>query len=887
MRIADRSRPVRSRASLDGTWAFWPDVAGALPSGPGAPFVSASDRERALGAARTARVPAPWQAQFEELRGWAGTAWYERRFAVPDVPPGGGVHLGFGAVDYFATVWVNGRLAGEHEGGYLPFWLDASELVRPGRPNTVTVRAIDVGADQEDPPFPFSEIPHGKQSWYGPIGGIWQSVCVEGRGPAFVQSVRIVADPASGDVSTTLAVGGSSTGRAIAWRILDRDAAAVAAGILQPGVRSFRTRVATANSWSPDSPYLYRLELEMRDGRVLVDRFTERFGFRSVGVADGRVVLNDEPVYLLGALDQDYWMPDISTAGSDAAIEEQMRRAKELGLNLLRCHIKIPEPRYLAAADRAGILTWCEVPSWRRLTADAERRVRDTFEGMVRRDFNHPSLIIRSVVNEDWGTDLAAEATDRAWLGDTFRWAKALDPTRLVVDNSACPPNFHVESDLNDYHVYRAVPEQTDSWRRWTTRFVSHPDATYSPHGDAIVHGSEPLVLSEFGLWGLPDVDGLLDETGREPWWFGTGGDDGDSIVRPAGVRERFEAWGLGRVFGSFAAFARSSQEHAFEGLKLQIEDLRSHAEIAGYVVTEFTDVHWEANGLLDMRRGVKAFHDRFGSINAPDVVLIRPDRRRYRSRETVVADVHAVTRAGLADVEIGWGVDGFDLSGTVTSGGHITFTAPDVTRPTRTAVRAAPARGGSDGRANEAPIWLFPAEATARGSEVVVTDRWKEAGRVLEAGRRVLIVGATTDALPTGSTIVLEPLEADEDEGVQAVYRDGWMLSTGMGWLSPVLGDGLAVGPALGLAFEGLAPRFLLAGYTSAEHLDVLAGHHLGWLHRVRASVAAFAHGGGAGIICTLPLLDVDGTDPLATALLDRMVEIASAPGFAPRRRL
>ncbi|HYZ46635.1 MAG TPA: hypothetical protein VE712_03120, partial [Actinomycetota bacterium] len=183
-----------SRASLDGPWAFWPDLERRLPTGPGAPFVTPEERDAALGSPRIAHVPGPWQAQFEDLRSWAGTAWYERHFAVPAEWLRGRVRLCFGAVDYFTTVWINARLAGEHEGGYLPFKFDVTDLLRRDQANTVTLRVLDVGPHQEDGPFPFSQIPHGKQSWYGPIGGPWQPVRLEGRGDVLIDAVRIDAE---------------------------------------------------------------------------------------------------------------------------------------------------------------------------------------------------------------------------------------------------------------------------------------------------------------------------------------------------------------------------------------------------------------------------------------------------------------------------------------------------------------------------------------------------------------------------------------------------------------------------------------------------------------------------------------------------------------------
>ena len=160
------------RISLDGAWDFQVDSGDGLDA--------SQIREW-----RSAVVPMPWQAQFEDLRQISGAAWYRRHF---EVDPGllgstaaGAAVLHFGAVDYQATVWLNGERVGEHEGGYLPFEFDVVDLLREGD-NELLVRVVDATDDRDlYPDFPFSEVPHGKQSWYGPIGGIWQSVWLELR----------------------------------------------------------------------------------------------------------------------------------------------------------------------------------------------------------------------------------------------------------------------------------------------------------------------------------------------------------------------------------------------------------------------------------------------------------------------------------------------------------------------------------------------------------------------------------------------------------------------------------------------------------------------------------------------------------------------------------
>ena len=159
---------MRQTISLDGAWTF---------------------RHASDSTDRTAIVPGPWQAQFADLRDVSGRATYRRNFAVPDLA-GREAVLRFGAVSYLAEVLVNGTTIGQHEGGYLPFdCVIPASLLRPV--NEVEVRCLlPDGASDPD----FAEIPHGKQSWYGPIGGIWQSVALELRDPCHLVHCAIDAD---------------------------------------------------------------------------------------------------------------------------------------------------------------------------------------------------------------------------------------------------------------------------------------------------------------------------------------------------------------------------------------------------------------------------------------------------------------------------------------------------------------------------------------------------------------------------------------------------------------------------------------------------------------------------------------------------------------------
>src|SRR5262245_36174827 len=171
----------------------------------------------------------------------------------------------------------------------------------------------------------------------------------------------------------------------------------------------------------------------------VVDTLSSTFGMRTIATSpNGQLLLNGRIIYLRGALDQDYYPQLIYTPFSDAQLDDQFAKAKHMGLNCLRTHIKITDPRYYAAADRAGLLIWTELPNWQNFTEATRRRAHETLAGMVERDWNHPSIVIWTIINEGWGLELALNAQHRAWLAEAYDYMKQLDPHRLIVGNSAC-----------------------------------------------------------------------------------------------------------------------------------------------------------------------------------------------------------------------------------------------------------------------------------------------------------------------------------------------------------------------------------------------------------------------------------------------------------------
>jgi len=896
---------IRERLSLDGPWGFQFDPDGSSASSPTTSW-------------RPVVVPAPWQAQFAELRDRAGTAWYRRTFETPPGWAGSAVILHLGAVDYHAQVWLNGTLLGNHEGGYLPFEFDVGMQLRAGASNELLIRVTDPTADpQRYPDFPFDEIPHGKQSWYGPLSGIWQSVWLERRSAFHVQAVRLIPDLHHERVQAHLTFCAPASRQCqLLAKVLDPAGTPVASSeiVLEAGASAVDLGIPVANplAWSPDKPHLYSLQVHLLQGQELLDTITELFGFRTIEVLHGRLLLNGQPIYLRGALDQDYYPDTICTPPSEAFLEDQMRKAKALGLNCLRCHIKIADPSYYALADRLGMLVWAELPSWRLFSEQVAQRALATLRGMVERDGNHPSIIIWTIVNEGWGLDLVNDAAHRAWLRQAYQWLKELDPTRLVVDNSPCWPNFHLQTDVEDYHHYKAIPDHRREWDGFVNEFATRPAWTFSPNGDAVRTGHEPLLVSEFGNWGLPDVDLLCDAERGEPCWFESGEDWDQGVVYPHGVRRRFHTWHLDRVFGTWRAFVEATQWQQYAALKYEIETIRRQLEIAGYVITEFTDVHWECNGLLDMRRNPKIFHSELAAINASTVVIPTWERMAYWSGEPVrvgIVVAHGVSTA-IENAEVGWHSSSGTAAGRMAvpnlypgeaqTVGVTAFPAPEVVDPGPLRLNVELIANGRRLASNRLDLVIYPRR---RNPVDPASALWVQDPGLAE---RLAILGyKVVSNLEAARAVVASRL----DEVLLAYVRRGGhvlLLADGPDAIGPYLsGIGLAAregspwngdwvstfawlrragpfarfpgGPLLDFSFERVIPNYVLTGFGPWDFESyVHAGLFVGWIHRPVALLAEKRYGKGRLVLTTFRLpADALGPDPVATTLLDALIEL------------
>jgi hypothetical protein len=937
--VSEAPTAQRPRIELDGEWRFVPDPE----------RMYAPDR---LPEGDPIHVPGCWEAQVARPYGIV-TAWYRRRLAIPSDWTGQRVVLHFQAVMYRCAVFVDGQHIGGHEGGYTPFELDASAVVRPGEEHELAVYVVnplnaldaypafsveDPRTDLSETELPLAEAPHGKQTWYSSQSGIWLSVHAEARPQAAYQPPRLRPDLGAGAVTVGWSLDPTGVqrvpdGSTMRIDVADGGGRTVASldvaheDIGASGERS--VAIPDARLWDLDDPHLYRVTLHLLDADgVELDNVSDRFGMREITTANGRLSLNGRPIFMVGVLDQDHYPTSISTPPDRAFLDEQMRLTREMGINLLRCHIKVPDPAYLDAADEAGILVWCELPNWSTFTERSSQRGRETLDAMVEALGNHPSVIIWTIINEDWGTDLRHEARDRRWLREMVDHMRALDPSRLVVDNSACEtvstPNFHLDTDLADFHVYFLAPDNAVRWRNQIADFARRPRWMWSPHGDMVETGEEPLILSEFGSWGLPRLDRLVAHTGREPWWFATGRD----YYRPTGLRRRFEAYGLSRIWPTVEDLAEATQWHQFEALQYQVGQLRRHDSINGFVYTELTDAYWEANGLLDPMRGTKVYHERLPAVLSPDVIHADIPRRDLFAGDVLSADLTLAAYGAPSDGgEVRWAleVDGqVAVDGRLPTGawpdqgsrtvGRLEVPIPGVAATSDAilrleAVDAAGSRRASDAirlailpktvRRTSAPlriavddpygIWGIDERIQGLGHEVVPSD---EADLLvtgdlspavvehIEAGGRALVLVRSRASIPADHDLArrvavhLRRLAHSGWPGQRSPWEGDWVTS--WSWILPGSMGVLPRRAPLDFAYEEVLPDHVLLGHDPIRHRDeVSAGMFVGWIHAPAAVVWSFTQGAGAVTLTTFRVSPERG--PVATALLEQLIQQAA----------
>ncbi len=524
----------------------------------------------------TIRVPfAPeTPASGVEDTGFYKACWYRR---TVDVPPGSAGHLRlhFGAVDYAATVWLDGVYLGEHEGGYTPFWFDVPSGIAPG-PHPLVVRALDDPHDLGKPRGKQDWLLEPHSIWYPRTTGIWQTVWMEPLPTTSIGSLRWTPNLERWEIGCEVHLEGEPRTDLrlhvvlkVGTELLADDVYAVIAGevtrriaLSDPGIDDYRNELL----WSPRSPTLIDATIVLRDAEHrTLDSVRSYTALRSITTQEDRIVLNGRPFPLRMVLDQGYWPETGLTPPDDAALRRDVELAKAMGFNGVRKHQKIEHPRYLYWADHLGLIVWTEMPSAYRFNQNAIRRLTREWIRVIERDYSHPCIGAWVPFNESWGVpNLPDIPAERHFVEGLYHLTKTLDPTRPVIGNDGWES---VATDIVGIHDYDDDPDRIAE-RYETPEEVPQLLKKERPGGRLLTlanHSGQPIVLSEFGgIACAPDANAT---------------------------------WGYSRAY--------SPQELAKRYTHL-LSTVRSLSLFAGFCYTQFSDTYQEANGLLTPDRTPK-----------------------------------------------------------------------------------------------------------------------------------------------------------------------------------------------------------------------------------------------------------------------------------------
>ncbi len=541
--------------NLNGSWEFAPDSSDVGEMFAWQDSLSVFDEEII--------VPFSWASPLSTIRKKDfHIGWYARDITFPR----GGewknkqIYLVIGASDFTTTVWLNGKLVGEHEGGYTPFEFDLTGFITGKGQNRLVMRV-------EDMPVPDRLV--GKQV-YGEAKGIWQTVYLEGRSEDHLKQVHFIPDIDREKVSVEVLLAKPSA-EDLDLAISFKDDIVETAWQTIPAGRDsvvFDIPIPTPHLWNLDDPFLYELDLSLSRGDREYDHVYSYFGMREIGTAklpgSGHryITLNGRPVYLKMALDQAYHQTGFYTFPTDEFMRDEILRAKALGLNGLRIHIKTELPRKLYWADKLGLLIQADVPNIAgEPDKDAQRNWEYTAFQQIRRDFNHPSIFSWVLFNETWGLKTINAngigiylPKTREWVRSLYHRVKELDPTRLVEDNSPCNED-HVATDINSWHRYLPA-------REWASYLDYVVENTYS--------GSR---WNYIGTDTQPDIPMMNSECGAV-WGYQYGTGDIDITYE----------------------------------YHIMMNELRRRPKVAGFIFTEFHDVINEWNGYYRYDRSPKDF---------------------------------------------------------------------------------------------------------------------------------------------------------------------------------------------------------------------------------------------------------------------------------------
>jgi beta-galactosidase/beta-glucuronidase len=413
--------------------------------------------------------------------------WYKRTFTIPQNFAGKNTIIHFGAVDWQCEIFVNGKKAGDHKGGYDSFSFDITTLLNKSGPQQLLVKVWDPSDDGPQPRG--KQVKNPNSIWYTPVTGIWQTVWLEAVPKTFIESTRYIPNIDNQNILITATVQGMQAGDKLQFTLSDGSQKTEQS----TSATQIKLPIANMKLWSPASPFLYDLNIRVVRNNKVVDEVKSYFAMRKISVGTDingikRMMLNNQFQFQFGPLDQGWWPDGLYTAPTDEALKFDIEKTKAMGFNMIRKHVKVEPARWYYHCDKLGMLVWQDMPSgdmgnrWdsrpgiiglateRDRTPESESIFKTEWEEIMNERFNSPSIVVWVPFNEGWGQFKTPEIVN---------WTVAKDTTRIV--NAASGGNFFPVGHIMDLHNY--------------------PDPCMpSPE----LYGEQIIVLGEYGGLGLP-----------------------------------------------------------------------------------------------------------------------------------------------------------------------------------------------------------------------------------------------------------------------------------------------------------------------------------------------------------------------------------------------
>ncbi|MBR1677532.1 MAG: glycoside hydrolase family 2 [Clostridia bacterium] len=501
--------------------------------------------------------------------------WYSRSLSGITIAENERLILHFEGADYLSKVWLNGVLVGTHRGGYTRFSVDVTEQVKDGE-NILTVRCED-DFDQSQP--------RGKQRWknesyacwYVQTTGIWKPVWAEKVNVCRLDSVKITPEVDEMcvrfdfNVTDTENVGVETN----VWLKNKK----IISSIITTDSKRFGVLFDLHNDlalWSPDSPALYDVEFVIRKNGIETDRVGSYFGMRSIRAENGRITLNNSPLYQKLLLSQNYWLETGLTLPDESAGIKDIEIATDAGFNGLRIHQKIEDERFLMLCDVKGLLVWGEFPATYEFSDDAVENFTYEWTSAVRQQYNHPCIITWVPFNESWGVSFITNDKNQQFFTESvYALTKTLDKTRPVISNDGYE---HTRSDIITLHDYDGdssvlVERYGKKLGNILLNKECHGGVRYA-FAEGYGYSGQPIMVTEYGGIAL---------SGSEGWGYND----------KAANEEEFIA--------------------RYDALTSAIQQV---PDVCGYCYTQISDVYQEENGLTDAHRKPKIDLSRIKKIN-------------------------------------------------------------------------------------------------------------------------------------------------------------------------------------------------------------------------------------------------------------------------------